>query len=134
VIFSMMFRVPVPNPSPDLTDKVKATLLSQVSEIANQVCDSMLVTGAAVPLKNRDGLGGPGNVIGFIGHAIFLDSAVKRGETLTIRNLAFGTRSKSHLCTIVVRWPGTVRGAAPLAYGEPHYLLSFTSLQFSYGE
>jgi hypothetical protein len=61
----------------------------------------MLVTGAAVPLKNRDGLGGPGNVIGFIGHAIFLDSAVKRGETLTIRNLAFDTRSKSHLCTIV---------------------------------
>ena len=61
MIFSMMFRVPVPNPSPDLTDKVKAALLSQVSEIANQVCDSMLVIGAAVPLKNRDGLGGPGN-------------------------------------------------------------------------
>jgi len=76
-IFSTMFRVPMPNPSPDLTDKVKAALLSQVSEIANQVCDSMLVTGAAVPLKNRDGLGGPGNVIGFIGHAIFLDSAIK---------------------------------------------------------
>ena len=79
MIFSMMFRVPVPNPSPDLTDKVKAALLSQVSEIANQVCDSMLVTGAAVPLKNRDGLGGPGNVIGFIGHAIFFDSAIKKG-------------------------------------------------------
>ncbi len=99
MIFSMMFRVPVPNPSPDLTDKVKAALLSQVSEIANQVCDSMLVTGAAVPLKNRDGLGGPGNVIGFVGHAIFLDSAIKRGETLTIRNLAFGTPSKPHLYT-----------------------------------
>ena len=69
----MKFRVPMSNPSPDLTDKVKATFLSQVSEIANQVCHSMLVTGAAVPLKNRDGLSGPGNVIGFIGHAIFFD-------------------------------------------------------------
>jgi hypothetical protein len=57
-----------------------------------------LSPGAALPLINRDGLGGPGNVVGFIGHA-FLDSAIKRGETLTIRNLAFGTRSKSRLYT-----------------------------------
>jgi hypothetical protein len=77
-IFNMMFRVPMPNPSPNLTDKVKATLLSQVSEIANQVCDGMLVTGAAVPLINRDGLRGPGNVVGFIGQCSFLDSAIKR--------------------------------------------------------
>ena len=28
------------------------------------------VTGAAVPLKNRDGLRGPRNVVGFIGHAL----------------------------------------------------------------
>ena len=55
----MKFGVPMSNPSPDLTDKVKATFLSQVSEIANQVCDGMLVAGAAVPLINRDGLGGP---------------------------------------------------------------------------
>src|SRR5665811_191457 len=67
--FSMMFRVPMPNPSPDLTDKVETALLSQVSEIADQVCDGMLVTGAAVLLKNRDGLRGPRNVVGFIGHA-----------------------------------------------------------------
>jgi hypothetical protein len=67
-VFSMMFRVPMPNPSPDLTDKVEPALLSQVSEIADQVCDGMLVTGAAVPLKNRDGLGGPRNVVGFIRH------------------------------------------------------------------
>ena len=58
----MKFRVPMSNPSPDLTDKVKAAFLSQVSEIANQVCDGMLVAGAAVPLINRDGLGGPANV------------------------------------------------------------------------
>jgi hypothetical protein len=68
-VFSMMFRVPMPNPSPDLTDKVETALFSQVSEIADQVCDGMLVTGAAVPLKNSDGLRGPRNVVGFIGHA-----------------------------------------------------------------
>jgi hypothetical protein len=84
-VFRMMFRVPMPNPSPDLTDKVKAALLSQVSEIANQVCDGMLVAGAAVLLKNRDGLGGPGNVIGFIGHALSSDSATKRGRVVTVR-------------------------------------------------
>jgi len=50
-VFSMMFRVPMPNPSPDFTDKVEAALLSQVPKIADQVCDGMLVTGAAVPLK-----------------------------------------------------------------------------------
>ena len=68
-VFSMMFRVPMPNPSPDLTDKVEAALLSQVSEIADQVCDGMLITGAAVLLKNRDGLGSLRNVVGFISHA-----------------------------------------------------------------
>ena len=74
----MMFSVPMPNPSPDLSEKVKATLLSQVSEIANQVCDGMLVTGAAVPLKNRYGLGGPGNVVGFISHPLSSDLANQR--------------------------------------------------------
>jgi hypothetical protein len=69
-VLSMKFRVPMRNPSPDFTDKVKTAFFSQVSEIANQVCDGMLVTGAAVPLINRDGLGGPGNVVGFIGHAL----------------------------------------------------------------
>jgi hypothetical protein len=84
VIFSMMFRVPVPNPSPDLTDKVKAALLSQVSEIANQVCDGMLVAGAAVPLISRDGVGGPGNVVGFIGHALSFGAPSPRLQHLKI--------------------------------------------------
>src|SRR5664280_3715912 len=75
--FCMMFRVPMPNPSPDLTDKVEATLLSQVSEIADQVCDGMLVTSAAVLLKNRDGLGGPRNVVGFIRHTFPSDWPLK---------------------------------------------------------
>ena len=70
MVTSVTFGVPMPNPSPDLTDKVEATVLSQVSEIADQVCDGMLVTGAAVPLKYRDGLGGPRDVVGFIGNAL----------------------------------------------------------------
>ena len=48
VVVSVMFGVPMPNPSSDLADKVETTLLSEVSEIADQVCDGMLVTRAAV--------------------------------------------------------------------------------------
>jgi hypothetical protein len=68
-IFSMMFRVPMPNPSLDLADKVEAALLSQMSEIADQVCNGMFISGTTVPLKNLNGLGGPRNVVGFIPHA-----------------------------------------------------------------
>jgi hypothetical protein len=70
VLFSMMFRVPMPNSSLHLTDKVEAALLNQVPKIADQVCNGMFITCAAVPLKNRDGLGGPRNVVGFISHAL----------------------------------------------------------------
>jgi hypothetical protein len=35
-VLSVTFREPMPNSSPDLTDKVEAALLSQMSEIANQ--------------------------------------------------------------------------------------------------
>lgn len=45
----------------------------------------MLVTSVAVSLKYGDGLGGPGNVVGFIGHALSSGS---------------GIRSQSHLCTL----------------------------------
>ncbi len=75
--FSMMFRVPMPNPSLDLTDKVEPALLSQVSEIADQVCDGMFVIGAAVLLKNRDGLCSPSNVVGFIRHILPSDWPLK---------------------------------------------------------
>src|ERR1035437_1404785 len=95
--FSMMFRVPMPNPSPDLTDKFETALLSQVSEIADQVCDGMLVTGAAVPLKNRDGLRGPRNVVGFIGHARPSTWLSSCEGLLLSHNSAAGTRSRSHL-------------------------------------
>jgi hypothetical protein len=57
-VVSMTFREPMPNSSPDLTDKLEAALLSQMTEIADQVCDGILLSGAAVLLESRDGLGG----------------------------------------------------------------------------
>ena len=39
-----------------------------MAKIADQVCDGMLIASAAVPLKNREGLGGPGDVVSFVGH------------------------------------------------------------------
>jgi hypothetical protein len=66
---SMMLRVPVPDAALDLAEKVEAMLLRQVPEITDQVCDGMRITGVAVSLKYSDGLGGPRDVVGFIGHA-----------------------------------------------------------------
>ena len=37
----MMLRVPVPDAPLDLADKVEATILSQMTEVADQVCDGM---------------------------------------------------------------------------------------------
>jgi hypothetical protein len=97
-IFTMLFLIPMPNPSPVLTDKVKAPFLSQVSEIANQVCDGMLVTGAAAPLINRDGFGGPGNVVGFIGHAFSSTICLRLGHVRpAVRPLATATYSITSL-------------------------------------
>jgi hypothetical protein len=90
-VFSMKFRVPMANPARNLTDKVKAAFLSQVSEIANQVCDGMLVSGAAVLLINRDGLGGPGNVVCFIGHALSSGSDAAPNPTSAINLTRGGT-------------------------------------------
>ena len=45
-----------------LTDEVKAAILGQVSEVANEVRDRMLVARAAMLLKSRHGFSGPGNV------------------------------------------------------------------------
>jgi hypothetical protein len=68
-INSMMLRVAVLDAPLDLAEKVEATLLRQVPEISDQVCDGMLMTRVAVSLKYSDGLGGPYDVVGFIGHA-----------------------------------------------------------------
>ena len=57
-VFSVTFREPMPNSSPDLTDILEAALLSQMSEITDQVCDAILVSGAPVLLERRDGLDG----------------------------------------------------------------------------
>src|ERR1019366_1434908 len=98
-VTSMMLSVPVSNAPLHLAKKVEAALLGQMSEIADQVCDGMLVTGAAVPLKNRDGLGGPRNVVGFIGHALPSAWPLRSEGLLPSRISVSGTRSQSHLCT-----------------------------------
>src|SRR5215472_13121193 len=64
----MMLGVPVPNASFCLTQKIEAALLGQVSEVANQVCDSMLVASATVVLEDRHRVGGPSYVSGFVAH------------------------------------------------------------------
>ena len=60
----------MPNAPSCLAEKVEAALISQVSEIADQVSDGIVVTSSTVPLKNGDRLGSPGNVVGFISHAL----------------------------------------------------------------
>jgi hypothetical protein len=60
----------VANTTPNLADKIEVALLSQVSKIADQVCDGVLFNGAAAPLKNRERLSGRCNVFGFIDHAL----------------------------------------------------------------
>src|SRR5450756_846181 len=104
-VFSMMFRVPMPNPSLDLTDKVEPALLGQMSEIADQVCDGMFITGAAVPLKNRDGLGSPSNVVSFIGHALPSTWLIKNDGLLRSRISASGNRTQSDARRLVTLAP-----------------------------
>ena len=65
----MMLGVPVPNGSLYLSQEVEAALLGQVSEVANQVCDSTLVASAAVLLEDGHRVGGLGYVSGFVDHA-----------------------------------------------------------------
>ena len=64
-----MLGIPVPNASFYLTQEIEAALLGQVSEVANQVCDSMVVACAAVFLEDGHRVGGLGYVSGFVDHA-----------------------------------------------------------------
>jgi hypothetical protein len=64
----MTLGVPVANGAPYLVEKVEAALLGQMSEIANEVCDRMLVAGAAMCLKNCHGFCGPGYVTCLVDH------------------------------------------------------------------
>ena len=51
-----------------LAKKVKAEVVGQVSEIADQVGYHVLVATSAVLLKNRDSLGGPDDMVGSVSH------------------------------------------------------------------
>jgi hypothetical protein len=68
-VMSMMLREPVRNSPPNLAEEIAVALISQLSEISDQVCDGVLFNGAAAPLKNRERLGGRCNVFGFIDDA-----------------------------------------------------------------
>jgi hypothetical protein len=68
-VMSVMLREPVANAPPNLGDKIEVTLLGQMSKIADQVGDGVFLHGAAALLKNRERLGGGGNVFAFIDHA-----------------------------------------------------------------
>jgi hypothetical protein len=60
MVRGMLFGVPVRNAPPHLTEEVEAAFLSQVSEVANEVCNGMLVTSVAVRqacrVKDQGGL------------------------------------------------------------------------------
>ena len=64
----MTLGMPVADAALDFVQKVETALLSQVSEVTNEVCDRMLVTRAAMRLENRNRFGGSGNVTRFIDH------------------------------------------------------------------
>jgi hypothetical protein len=69
-----------------------------VSEIADQVCDRMIIASPAVLLENRDGLGGPGDMVGFVGHAQpprgFANWAGRRQSQMLRDNRASGDRER----------------------------------------
>jgi hypothetical protein len=68
-LIGMMLGVPMPDASPYLAQKVEASILSQVPEVADQVCDGMLVASSALLLENFDRIGGPGDVVSVVDHA-----------------------------------------------------------------
>jgi hypothetical protein len=53
VVTKVLLRIPMSNAPPDLAKKVKAKVVGQVSEIADQVGSRVVATSAAL-LKNRD--------------------------------------------------------------------------------
>ena len=67
-IRGMTFGVPVADAALYLIEKVEAAHIRQVSEVANEVCDRMLVACAAILLKSCHGLRGPDNVARLVDH------------------------------------------------------------------
>jgi hypothetical protein len=64
----MTLGIPVTNAALYLVEKVEPVLLRQVSEVANEVGDRMLVACAAVSLKNCHRFRGSGNVPSLVDH------------------------------------------------------------------
>jgi hypothetical protein len=64
----MTLGVPVPNASPYLAHKIEAALVGQVSEIANQICNGMLIARTTMLLESCNRVGGPGYVANFVDH------------------------------------------------------------------
>src|SRR5262249_36845174 len=67
-IRGMMLGVPMANASFHLAQKIEATLLGQVSEVANKICDGMLVACAAMSLEDCHRVGGPRDVVWLVDH------------------------------------------------------------------
>ena len=65
-IGSVVLGVPVPNAAPQLAQKIETAMLSQMSEIADEVGDGMFVTGAAMLLENGGRFRRPGDMVSFI--------------------------------------------------------------------
>jgi hypothetical protein len=61
---SVPFRIPVPNAPADLVEEIEPPFVSQVSKIADQIGNGIVVTCAATSLKHLDGLGGRHDVVG----------------------------------------------------------------------
>ena len=68
----MLLGVPVPNAPAYLADKVETALIREMSEIADQVGDGMIVTCPAMTLKQCHDLSGPGDVVGSVDHVFDL--------------------------------------------------------------
>ena len=64
----MTLGVPMADAALYLVEKVEAALIRQVAEVANEVCDRMLVACAAMSLKNRHRFRGSDNVPRFVDH------------------------------------------------------------------
>ena len=101
----MVLGVPVPNAALCLTDEVKAALIGQVSEVANNVCNGMFVTCAAAHLESCYRFGGPSDVVGFVDHA--RNPKVINAKPVLYERLGWqpgcpGHRQPSQLCA---RWP-----------------------------
>jgi type IV secretory pathway VirB2 component (pilin) len=64
----MMLSMPMPNASLDFLQKIQPTLLGQMTKIAIQIGDGVLIVGLATPLKDRDGFDRPCDIVGLISH------------------------------------------------------------------